>query len=154
MTESVQGISPAAWAQKAGQGQWRQATSEQSGIAELLTLLNGEKSPEEVARGVAAIYEPHIDHVKNSMGYIVKFWEIFCEAVREFGGSYEQAQRLANFLQSLAGLPDVKADFERQMYWRDLPGFNIMFRQSGLTEVYSDTCESFPTQHRTISQLC
>ena len=142
-------MTPAHWAELASQAKHNQGATEQNAILELRALLKAKKSAEEVAQAIATIYEPHIEEGGLIMGYIGRFWGIYCEAVRDFGGDPELCNRLADMLGSMARLPDVKRDIEGSVYWKDLPDFAISFREDGIFETFSDICEFVGLVHHT-----
>ena len=143
-------MTPARWAELASLAKDNQDAPQQSAISELRALLDAEKSAEEVAQAIAAIYEPHIEEGGLIMGYICNYWGIFCEATREFGGTPQQADRLADLLGCMARLPDTKRNIEGQVYWRDLPDFGIVFREYGIFEIFSEICELVLPRHHSM----
>ena len=133
---------PARWADQTARAWYHQEATQQRAIPELQALLDGSQSAIEVAQAIATIYDPQILGHQFTKS-VPRFWGLYCGAVREFGGIPEQAERLCDLLESISGLPDVAWTVSgKEVYWRDLPDFAIMFREYGFFEIFSDICES------------
>jgi hypothetical protein len=146
---SASTTTPLAWSQNQRQNKYHQNSDHQAAIEALRTLLDDEKSHSEVAKTIADLYEPAIRTRKgpgNYYDYIYTFWATLCDAIRTFGGSIEQSERLVDFLISISNLPDIENDehgipmtiFNRNkgVYWKDLPEFAVCCRDYLAPENY------------------
>ncbi|KAK3710977.1 hypothetical protein LTR37_009998 [Vermiconidia calcicola] len=132
----------ASWAEAAAANKWRQEPELQSSIQEINSLLEGKKSPQDVAQSLAITWEPIVrKHPGPIYGSIYPLWALLCEPIREFGGDAQHAERLADVFISIRALPDLKDErgktienSNHSVYWKDLPDFPFAFRDYGVPE--------------------
>ncbi|KAI1336084.1 hypothetical protein F5Y15DRAFT_427376 [Xylariaceae sp. FL0016] len=113
-------------------------------------VLSNTQFPHSAARQVSAIYAARVQGDGDSgnsrnrktfsrppQSLPVALWEIICSAVEHFAGADEGARhRLVTFLHRLSELSVLDdngleiAAASGHVYWRDLPGFELAFREN------------------------
>ena len=130
------------WADAERRDPHRQGIVSQRTINILSSLFEGREVPERAAMSMAALYDPLIRQ-RAPIGPVWGVWTIVCDAIRALGGNAEIDLRLIRFLNAMARLPDVTDRSGRPIgpgggfsgvYWKDLPGLAIIFRQYAISE--------------------
>lgn len=125
------------WAGEARKAPYRQDRRHQLAVRDLEALFERQKSAQTAATEIAALYSSLLKAgFKTSP--VFQLWGMICEATRILGGDLEADHELIKLLNILSGFPDVKDKSGRAIepgsgfsgvYWRDLPGLTIMFRE-------------------------
>ena len=100
-------MSISAWANSARQDRYRQASEHQRAIDTIALLLERKSDPQSAASTIASIYDPLLKCGPEA-SLISTLWDIFCDAVREFGGDRDMASLQVGLINSILKLPDVK----------------------------------------------
>ncbi len=133
----MNGISIEDWAKAALQSPYRQSHEQQLAIHTLESLFYGTTGAETAATTIASLFDPLLKH-GFTVSPVFELWVSICEAIRTLGGNQDIDGRLIELLNAIAKLPDVKDQSGRAIgpgggfsgvYWRDLPGFAITFRE-------------------------
>ncbi|KAH0015931.1 hypothetical protein KCU78_g8022, partial [Aureobasidium melanogenum] len=96
-------------------------------------FLTGGQSTLRAARRIISIYEPRLR--TRQTGDVASLWANICQAARSIDSS--ASVRLAQLVLSLRGQSDIisptgyVAKNGHVVYWRDLPGWDRMFREHG-----------------------
>lgn len=135
---------PAEWAERCAQEQYHQDATTQAAIHAVQRLLERESPPEDIAREIAELYDADVRADPQGNGYGCKFWGLFCDPVRQFGGSLEHTRLLVDLIVAISALPDIPGTrFSQGIYWRDLPEFGWNFRELAFMELFSEICRSY-----------
>ena len=130
------------WADAERRDPHRQGVVSQRTISILSNLFEGREVPERAAVSMAALYDPLIRQ-RAPLGPVWGLWGILCDAIRALGSHKEIDLRLIRLLNAMARLPDVTDPRGRPIgpgggfsgvYWKDLPGLAIIFRQYAISE--------------------
>lgn len=137
-----------AWADAARRSQYRQDVEQQRAIDTLKTVFEGREVPDSAASTIGSIYDPQLKRGFRSSP-VTELWGMICEAARILGGNREIDERLIGLLNSISKLPDV-ADKNGNainpgsgitgVYWKDLPGLAIMFREYAIGTFPASYC--------------
>lgn len=129
-------MSPTEWATAARETRYQQKLEDQQAIDILESMLLGERAPSDAATAIAAIYEAPVK--ASNHGAVAVFWAIVSNAARVCGGTEEQPGRLADLIIAIQSLPTVTnvagspVKNDGAVYWKDLPGWGIGFREYGI----------------------
>ena len=130
------------WADAERRDPHRRGIVSQRTINILANSFEGREVPERAAISIAALYDPLIRQ-RAPIGPVWGVWTIVCDAIRALGGNAEIDLGLIRLLNAMARLPDVTDQSGRPIgpgggfsgvYWRDLPGLAIIFRQYAISE--------------------
>ncbi|USW50347.1 hypothetical protein Slin15195_G036660 [Septoria linicola] len=137
MDHSQSSLAITTWAECQRHAPYRENVEHQQSIGIVESLLLGSISAYEAATSITKTYDPFAD--QTGYGIIGVFWSIFSNATRMLAGDTVLAQVLADFVIAMQALPDAVDTHGRTIalvggavYWRDLPGFGVAFREYGL----------------------
>lgn len=148
---SKSSMSIKAWADAARRGPYRQSWAPQHAISVLEYLFDGKEAPNKASTTIASLYDPLLKQ-GFTVSPVFGFWAIICEAVRMLGGIREIDERLIALLNAMWRLPDVTDHTGRPIgpgggfsgvYWKDLPGLAITFREYAIGWYPVLYCDSF-----------
>ena len=131
------------WAEAARQSQYRKESEHQRAIETLKAVFEGKEDPSKAASTIASIYKPLLQQ-GFQIPPVTELWGMICEAAKMLGGDREIDERLIKLLNSIAALPDVVdrqgnpinggPNTDYAIYWKELPGLAIMFREYAIGE--------------------
>jgi len=133
---ATKGMSIEDWAKAALRDPCRQGREQQLGIHTLENLFYGKIGADIAATTIASLFDPLLKHGSTRSPF--ELWVSVCEAIRMLGGTQDIDGRLIELLDAIAKLPDVKDQSGRPigpgggfsgLYWQDLPGLAITFRE-------------------------
>lgn len=148
---STNSMSIEAWAADARQSPYRQAWQQQRAIDTLEALFHGKEDPERAATTIASIYEPMLKR-GFTLSPVFELWGMICEATRELGSNQTIDIRLIELLNIFSKFPNVTGNTGKAIgpgkgvsgvYWKDLPGLAITFREYAIGVFSASYCASF-----------